>query len=659
MKCSICRRENEKPGRFCIFCGAPLLEPVVADKADSAAAYQPEIETLLEEVRYLKRLVLYMNERIEKLEKMQGSILTGTQIGSGVPGETPADAVATAPLETGKVAPPSPSKNVKVHEAPRPETVFRKPREWEQILGGNWLARVGVVALIIGAAFFLKLAIDRGWLGPAERIIIGVIAGLGMVGGGYFWQKRYPALAQALCGGGIAVLYLSIFASFAMFSLLNLYLAVCLLFTISAGSALLAVRFNSLALAIIGITGAFTAPFILGAFEPSVAGSVKSGQGYQLLIYILIVDCGVLALSAFRNWRWFSLLALSGSLMAFRVWYDQFGSDNQPALAVGGLTLIYLIFGGMTVITHIIQRKPAMGFDLALMVMNAAAYFGVGCGLMQRDWWGWLGLFSLLLALIYGGIAYISMRREEEVARLKYLALGIAIVLITIAVPLQLGDSAWTTVIWAAEAVGLMWLSFFFYLPVLRSFSYGIFVLMALRLFFFDTFIDISTFHPIFNERMLAFLSAIAAFYLSVCLLQRYREKIQDRVVTASILLVAANILTIWVLSFEIWNYLDTQLDFASLEMQRNVQNLSLTGFLAVYAMILLVIGIIRRYRLVRLWALGLLLIPIIKVFVYDVFNLEQMYRIIAFVGLGVLLLSGAYLYQRYNRAIRSFLVKN
>jgi uncharacterized membrane protein len=61
----------------------------------------------------------------------------------------------------------------------------------------------------------------------------------------------------------------------------------------------------------------------------------------------------------------------------------------------------------------------------------------------------------------------------------------------------------------------------------------------------------------------------------------------------------------------------------------------------------------VKRWRLVRLWALGLLIVPIGKVFIWDVWALETIYRIIAFVGLGLLLLIGAYLYQRYSQVIK------
>ena len=84
----------------------------------------------------------------------------------------------------------------------------------------------------------------------------------------------------------------------------------------------------------------------------------------------------------------------------------------------------------------------------------------------------------------------------------------------------------------------------------------------------------------------------------------------------------------------------------------KNAQHLSLTAVWAFYAVIGLVIGIV-RWRYVRIGALALLAVAIVKVFVFDVFKLEMGYRIGAFVGLGVLLLVSAYLYQRYSKVIR------
>ncbi len=641
MKCPNCQRENEPDSRFCIFCGAIL--PVPDAERPSEAAESPmdtlpeQTQALQEEVRRLGELVALMNERLAALERTQA-------IPTPTPEPTPAPPTAAIP---SREAVPVPAEKVPPREG-KPAKV--KEREWEQILGGNWLARIGVVAIIIGVAFFLKFAFDNDWIGPTGQVILGIVAGLAMLGGGYYWQRRYPILAQAISGGGIAILYLSIFAASGIYDLINIYAAFGFLFLVSVASAGLALRYNSMALAVIGILGAFIAPFIMEASPAGAPGVTQAGQSFWLLVYIMVVDVGVLALSTFRNWRWFTLLALVGSLAVFGVWYDRFGDEASLLTSMGGLTLIFLIFVGATTLYHYVWRRAAQGFDYALMVINAASYFGISYALMWDNLQVWLGGFSLLLALLYGGLAYVAIRRGPENVRLGFFALGIALVFVTVAIPvqlLQLGFTAWT-IAWAAEGAVLMWLSFRLRLPQLRVFGYIVFAGVALRLLFFDHMVDVRTFTPIVNERFLVFLVSIAALYLTGYLLRQKREPLRDWEEQAwsayPIFFVAANFFTLWLLSAEAINYFDT--------------SLALTAVWAIYAVALLVVGMIKQWRPVRLAALALLAIPIIKVFVYDVFALKELYRIIAFIGLGALLLASAYLYQRYSKSIRGFIAK-
>ena len=893
MKCPNCQRENEPTSLFCIFCGSPLGTQAgyPSQSAPGSQDVTPPLpSSIQDELRRLREQVAHINDRLANLELRQGLAVPSAE---PVHPRAPLPTLPAPEVWRGETAvptaaaPPPPVPPAKARPA--------KPREWEQILGGNWLARIGVVALIIGAAFFLQFAFANNWLGPLARVILGIVVGLAMVGGGYYWRTKYPTLAQAITGGGIALLYLSIFAAFAIFQLMPFYPAVLLLLLVSAGSAALALRHNSMALAIIGILGAFIAPFILGAFGPGVPGGRQTGTAIQLLVYVWVVDLGVIALSTFRNWRWFTLLALVSSLAAFGGWYGHFGDRVSLLVSEVGLTIIFLIFVGATTLYHLVWRRVAQGFDYTLMSLNAAAYFGISLGIMWGSLRPWMGGFSLLVALFYGGLAYLTLRRGIETLRLSFFYLGIALVFLTIAVPVQFGDKAWATIAWAAEGTVLMWLSFRFgisqfrwysyavfavttlrllffdtivdaaeYQPILnervlafavsisamyltsyilrrqrvalaqptkttqvaylafvaaanffslwligaevisgvashanltitvpgsllpvlfillagvttiyhgvwlrsnlvfdvvimvvdavayvsisallwqdfrawmgglyfilaifyaglvyfclrkgaesarlgsfaagiaiifvtlaipvqfgdkawttiawaaevvvlvwlslalriaqlRWFGFGVFIIMAVRLLFFDTTLDMRTFRPILNERFLAYLAGIAALYLSAYLLWRGRERVPDWAALASTFLIAGNFFTLWVLSFEIWNSFDTRTLMTGRAL-RSAQNLSLTALWAVYAVILLVIGIAKRWRVVRLGALALLAVSIVKVFVYDVWVLERLYRIIAFVGLGVLLLVSAYLYQRYSKAIRGFLLKS
>lgn len=649
VRCNSCGYDNIPEARFCANCGSPL-------SMTEAEGHQEQPPAVQEEVRQLRELVAQINDRLDALERRQALITPPSR-------PAPAPAVPTpppspAPAAPGREAVPVPAAGVPpLGERP----ALAKEREWEQILGGSWLARIGVLALIFGIGFFLKYAFDNEWIGPTGRVILGIVAGLVMLGLGYYWKKRYPILTQVLSGGGIAVLYLSIFAAFAIYDLIDIYVAIGFLLLVSIASAALALRYDSMALAIIGIIGGFAAPFLLGGFGERGTGASGSGQAIQLLAYVIVVDIGVLVLATFRNWRWFTLLALGCSLIAFGFWFGEFDRYIGVATAEIGITIIFLIFVGATSLFHIIWHRIPQVFDYALMVINAAAYFGISLGLMWGDFRIWMGGFVLLLALFYGALSYFALRRSAENARLSLFALALALVFLTVAIPVQLGDTAWTTIVWAAEFVLLMWLSFTLRMPQLRNYSYVIFVAMAVRLLIFDTSVSIRTFQPVINERFLAFIVGIAATYLAAYILWRQRDTFPEWGVPASTLLVAASFFSLWILSFEVWDAFSSALrtaESSAREGLRNAQNLSLTAVWAVYAVAGLVVGIRKRWRYVRLGALGLLAIPIIKVFVYDVFKLEMGYRIGAFVGLGLLLLISAYLYQRYSQAIRGVFIE-
>ena len=638
MLCHNCQRENQPNARFCIFCGSPFSKP-----QDESPQEQPQ--AVKDEIYQLRTLVTQINERLDALERRQGIAIPPPQ-------------PQPAPLALGPEAIPVPAAGV---PPPQSKPARIKEREWEQILGGNWLARIGVLALVIGVGFFLKFAFDNNWIGPTGRVILGIIVGLVMLGLGYYWRRRYPVLTQVLSGGGIAILYLSIFAAFATYDLVNIYVAVLFLLLVSVASAALAIYYDSMALAIIGIIGAFFAPFILGAFGERGTLSGGTGQAIQLLAYVIVIDIGVLILATFRNWRWFTLLALGCSLIAYGFWYGEFHRDVGLATAEIGITIIFLIFVGATSLFHIVWRRVPRAFDYALMVMNAAAYFGISLGIMWGDFRVWMGGFVILLALFYGVLSYFALKQSAENARLSLFALAMALVFLTIAIPIQLGDTAWTTIAWAAELVILVWLSFTLQMPHLRNYSYVTFVAMAVRLLFFDTSINIRTFQPVLNERFLAFILGIAATYLATYLLWRNRKTFPEWSIPASTFLIAANFFSLWIVSFEVWNSFGSALitsDLSAREGLRNAQNLSLTAVWAIYAVIGLVVGIVKRWRYVRLGALGLLVVPIVKVFVYDVFKLAMGYRIGAFVGLGILLLVSAFLYQRYSKYIKGVFVE-
>ncbi|MBI2165672.1 MAG: DUF2339 domain-containing protein [Chloroflexi bacterium] len=649
MRCPICNRENPEDGRFCIFCGSPLA--IRADTGQGGGP-QEQVQALQSRLDFLQRTLIQLTDRVAALERSQGI----------VPAQPP------PPLQPLTPSPAMPVAEPALAPGGEGEDIFDRigRLDWEQVLGGNWLARIGVVALIIGMGFFLKLAFDNQWIGPTGRVVLGLVGGVALLGAGEYWQRRYPALAQALTGGGIAILYLSIFAALVFYELIAFNWAVVFLLLVSVTAAGLALRYGSMALAVIGMIGAFAAPFLLGGFNRAAAGPIGADRSAQLLVYVMAVDMGVLALATFRNWRWLTLLGLIASLVSFGIWEGEFGDRVSLLTSVGGLTVMFLIFAGATTLFHIVWRRAPTPADQALMVLNAAFYYGISYGLLFEDFRLWLGGFTLVLALFYALLAYAALLRSGSHVYVSFLALGIALVFLTVAVPVQLGDRAWTTVAWAAEGVVLVWLSFTVRMPRLRLFALAVFAITVWRLLFFDTDVPTRGFRPILNERFLAYAVAIGAAYLSAYLLWRRRADLRGwETYLAPSFAIGANLFTIGILSADLFQYLDRRIDDAYLEGRpravsglEDVRNLSLTLLWTAYASLLLVIGIVARSRTTRLGGLALLAIAVAKLFVLDVFSLERGYRVAAFISLGIVLVVGGYLYQRYSKAIRGFLIE-
>ena len=401
--------------------------------------------------------------------------------------------------------------------------------DWEIILGGNWLARVGVLAVVIGVGFFLKLAFDNNWIGEAGRVALGVIGGLALVGAGEYWSKRYAVYSQALAGGGVAILYLSIFAAFAFYGFIGTYPAVGLLLLVSVGAAVQAFRYNSMALAVIGIIGAFLAPFVIGGSGEGAREELSGVAGVEIMVYVIIVDIGVLALSTVRNWRWFTLLAFLASLISFGVWYDYEGSRLDVLVAQGMLTAIFLIFVGATTLFHLIWRRVPRAFDQALMILNATAYFGVSYALLWGDFRPWMGAFNVALSGFYVLLGYRAALRGREQFYLGLIALSIALVFLTTAVPVQLGGP-WVSVAWAAEGLVLVWMSFRLGRWQMRLAGAGVFALCAAWLLAVDTPASLSKeMTPFLNPEMVSYAIVIAATYVAAYLVHRNRHELGER----------------------------------------------------------------------------------------------------------------------------------
>lgn len=642
MICSNCGQENASEDLFCIRCGSPLVADTVEEPTARSAGEADEAP-LAEELRRMNRVVAQLADRIVALERLREAPAPRAAEPPTPAPAPPARAAADVPVPSVPVTPgppaaaPAGGRTAVRPMAPPPDAKETSPPthgllrqrfsiDWEQVLGLNWLAIIGALALAIGAGFFLRLAFENNWIGETGRVIVGIVTGIVLLGIGEYAQRRIPAWAQAVTGGGIGILYLSIYSAFGFFKLIDPIPAMLFLALVVLTSGLLALRYESLVIALLGIVGAFLTPVLLG-------GNLQADQRFVLLAYILLVDLGILGVSTFRNWRWFTLVGLLASYLLFSRWMGQI-PERDLLLGQAGLTGIFFIFVGATTLFHIMWRRVPQPTDLALMTLNAVGYFGLTFALLWTDYQIWFGLITLGLSLFYGLVGYAAIRRSGAPPEVALYSVATALLFLTVAIPLQLSGS-WITVAWAAEGAVLIWLGFVLQSWQTRAFAFGVLGVAVGRLLFFDTPVALASFQPFLNDRFPTFVVSIAALYVVAYLYRRERARLEGwEAYGTAVFIGVANLLTLWILSAEAIAFFDSRElaariadgaagRFRAIQDARNGQLLSLTAMWALYAFVLLGIAMAKRSLLFRWAGVALLSVSVLKLILWDTFAVK------------------------------------
>lgn len=623
-----------------------------------------------------------LDTRLQALEKRLGQPVDA-QLGQAAPPPPP-------PYWMAQEKERSPA-GVTAHAAAIP----REARDVESYIGRWGLGIVGLVAVVFGASFFLKYVFENNLIGPAGRVAIEVLAGLLFIVVGEWMRSRLPKYSYILSGGGLALFYLSIYGSFHWYHLIGQGGAFGFMSAITAFGVVLAIWTNGLELAVLAVSGGFLTPFLL---------STGVSNDFGFFAYLTLLNMGVLAVAFFRKWHALTVLGFAGSVLNFASWYGAFYAPEKLSFTLYTLAIFYAIYLLAGVVANIATRKLSDTGDLFLLTINPAWFFGWYYYLLKPHHENVLGFFAAALAAVYIFFAYIAgVLHQEDKKALLFLG-GIALVLLTIAIPLQLDQNA-ITIAWAVEAAIL----FFFGLSMksreMRMFAMGVLVISLIRLFWYDSTIEkIENFLPVFNKRFFTYLMAILATGAMGYMVFLKKEEVsaEERGIGA-LLGTTINILVLVAVTLEIYSFFDAKIfelnkdrrlspatpyiydqtdqDVAyrlgrtlppsvqyppaqydeqyynDLRSSNNQRNASISVFWTIYAILLITFGVAYRSAFLRWSALALFGVTIIKVFLFDLAALPTPYRIISFTVLGLILLLASYLYFRYEKNLKGQIV--
>ena len=173
--------------------------------------------------------------------------------------------------------------------------------DWEGFVGVKLFSWTAGVFLTLGAIFFLRYSIERGWLSPPVQMAIGLLVGLSiLIACELKAARRYAVTATALAAAGLAILFATFYAAHARWELLGLLPSFAALALVAALAVSLAVRHDSAFIAGLGLLGGFATPGLLGASEPGA-----------LLSYLLLLNAGLALAAAKRRWTFLPVASLA------------------------------------------------------------------------------------------------------------------------------------------------------------------------------------------------------------------------------------------------------------------------------------------------------------------------------------------------------------
>lgn len=327
--------------------------------------------------------------------------------------------------------------------------------------------------------------------------------------------------SQGLLGGGIAVLYFSVFAAFSFYHLLAMYPAFALMILVTGCAATLAIRLDSMLVAIFAIIGGYCTPILLSTGQVNFVG---------LFSYMLLLGVGILAVNGYKQWHLLNFLSFFFNYLLFFAALGQF----EPRYfweVMPFLIAFFMLYSTMVFLFCLVKRVKSTLLDVLALIINVSIFFITARHLVLAEYGQiQVAVVSVALAAFYIGHVYYCLARRVLDRELLLSFIGLSAFFVAITLPLLLSDR-WLTVSWSLQALVMLWMAGKLRSAFLQQVAYLLYLIVLLRLCVIDlpgqygaaTAADVpfSTFLRGLLERVVSFGIPIASLGLAFMLVEK------------------------------------------------------------------------------------------------------------------------------------------
>lgn len=398
-----------------------------------------------------------------------------------------------------------------------------KETNYEKFIGENLFGKIGILVFIIGIGFFVKYAIDQNWINETARTILGYAVGAGMLVLAERLHRRYHAFSSLLAGGAFGVFYLITAIAFHYYELFSQTVSFVILCATTVFMSVVSILYDRRELAVTALVGGFLAPFIV---------STDSGSIITLQTYISILNVGMFCLAMYKKWGILPVVAFCFTYIILWMTTLTSGDLATPVcyiILLAFATLFYLIF--LLPVIFILRTQCSGNMRRAMLTVvttDSFLYLLYGNYVLEHcdTTFAKDGFIAFFIAVVNLAV-YLYLRfRIAGQNTLRNFMLALTITFVSIGIPMQF-DTANLVMLWAAEAVLLLWL---FTREKDRIFEVGAVVLFLLTIasLLFYRLLGTPLADPgvslFLNGNFLVMLFISAVAFVVAIILQRNRE---------------------------------------------------------------------------------------------------------------------------------------
>ena len=516
----------------------------------------------------------------------------------------------------------------------------QEKESFEFVFGKYWLNRIGVIIFVLGVAFFISYTFK--YLNAISKIAIGYLFSAAFLFWGNILEKKekYTKLAWGILGGAWGLFYLSTYALHYIETTRIITSPVVALWLLAVVS-LIAIGYN-----LKYKSWVVTSITYLLAFITAGLGGIE----YSIIIYCAFLTTGIVYLSYKLDWHKFLTFGICGTYLTYLYWLhprilsgfivtEKFTVPvYQFQLCFGILTVSWVLFTMALFLLKPGDNNVKLKNLVACTLLNSGFYVLLALSELYKvrphlDMsWDIRSWFLIVLAGLYFSFSYVyslSKRRDLIVANCS-----VAFTLIAMAVMIQFSRLS-IAFFWILEMMIIFTIGFYYKEKVYRILAaiLGVFILLRLYIVDFDcsrsyTFLGIDLAHNI-----LIFSFASLCFFTLGALTKV--KKLKDIITSGeaggySLFVVFATLL--------ITALLDKEVSSKWLTLAWGLQGIAILGG-----------GFLLKHKVYRICGLSVLSLTCLRLVFVDMAGIETVYRIIACIFLGLVLLGASFVYSKFK----------